>query len=424
MCKDSNELLSFYSEKCKISIEDAKNEIEKMANKKYLEQHSFEIWQGTDTRWRTYLPDNTKKSKRRLIAKSTREKIETEIINYYKGLDESVSQKKITLRTFYQTWLNYKKLKTASSMYIRRIHSDWENYYLNDSLIDVPLVKLNYDILEEWALKKIQDNHLTKKQYYNMAVIIRQSLDYAVQKNLIDSNPFQTVQIDRKLFCHTQKPFDETQVFLTTEQPEIEKEAFEDFQQTQNVACLAIPLLFQTGLRLGEIVALKSSDISGDYLHVQRMEVRTTEQLPDGSWSAQHFKVVDHVKSEAGNRKLYLTSSAKEIIQRIKTCNQEHGYQDNDYLFLNANGRIHAKSVDGRIRKYCRHVGIAEKGSHKTRKTYISTLIDAGININEIRKQVGHADERTTYNNYCFNRVPQSETNNLLENALVSKATS
>ena len=92
----NDDLLSFLLEYSKISIEDAKSEIEKMTNRKYLEQHSFDIWQGTDTRWRTYLPDDTKKNKRRLIAKSTKEKIEAEIIAYYKGLAENVSLKKIS----------------------------------------------------------------------------------------------------------------------------------------------------------------------------------------------------------------------------------------------------------------------------------------------------------------------------------------
>ena len=59
--------------------------------------------------------------------------------------------------------------------------------------------------------------------------------------------------------------------------------------------------------------------------------------------------------------------------------------------------------------------GIAEKSFRKARKTYISSLIDAGGYINEIRKQVGHEDERTTYRNYCFNRMPQNETENMLE---------
>lgn len=42
-------------------------------------------------------------------------------------------------------------------------------------------------------------------------------------------------------------------------------------------------------------------------------------------------------------------------------------------------------------------------------KTYISSLIDVGINIDTVRAYAGHADERTTYLSYCFDRRPEAE---------------
>lgn len=416
--KQQTALLQFLLSRSKLSIEDVHCEMENMKNQKYLENHMYEIWQGNDGRWRTYLPNSTTPKERRLIAKSTREKVEKEVIRYYKSIDEQEQAKLVTLETWYQTWLDYKKLQTRSDMYIRRIASDWDNYYKDTPIITIPIIKLEYDTLQEWALRIVKKKKLTKKQYYNMSIIIRQSLDYAVQKKLLSDNPFSKVTVDKKLFRAKKKPQDNTQVFLTDEQPLIEAESRKDFAETGATTCLAVPLAFQTGLRLGEIVAIKESDIIGNYLHVQRMEVRKVEQLADGTWSKQTFAVVDYTKSEAGDREVYLSKTARKIIADVIASNREHGYSDNGYLFLNEKGRIHSKNVDYRIRKYCRHIGISEKALHKIRKTYISTLIDSGLNINEIRKLAGHEDERTTYNNYCFNRMTDTQTENLLEIAL------
>ncbi len=410
--------LQYLLSRCKLTIEDVQSEMENMRNEKYLQSHLYEIWQGKDGRWRTHLPDANSKSGRRLIAKITREKLEKEIIRYYKSLDEQEQAKKVTLKEWYPTWLDYKKLQTRSDMYIRRISSDWDNYYAETALINIPITELGYDTLQEWALRIVKEKMLTKKQYYNMTLIVRQSLEYAMQKGMIERNPFSKVHVDVKLFQTKKKPKDETQVFLTDEQPQIEAEAWKDFSETGAVACLAIPLAFQTGLRLGEAVALKESDIEGNYIHVQRMEVRKVKQLEDGTWSKQAFTVVDYTKSAAGDREVYLSMNAKKILEEIISCNRKHGYTDNGYLFQNEKGRIHSKSVDYRIRKYCRHIGISEKAMHKIRKTYISTLIDSGLNINEIRKLAGHEDERTTYGNYCFNRMTVSQTETLLEKAL------
>lgn len=413
-----NDVLQHLLLRCNMTVEDVQAEVENMRDKKYLETHLYEIWQGTDGRWRTYLPDPTAKLERRLIAKSTRESLEKEIIRYYRSIDERVQAKRITLREWYQKWLDYKKLQTRSDMYVRKIDSDWSRYYKDSKLIDIPIVNLDYDTLQEWALRIVREKKLTKKQYYNMSLIIRQSLDYAVQKRLITENPFLRVKVDGKLFRPKKKPVDKSQVFLTDEQPMIEQEAYSDFAKTGTVSCLAIPFAFQTGLRLGEIVALKESDIDGNYIHVQRMEVRQVEQLEDGSWSKQIFAVVDYTKTDAGDRQVYLSKTAKKILADIISSNRQHGYSDSDFLFLGEKGRVHAKSVDYRIRKYCRHIGISEKALHKIRKTYISTLIDSGLNINEIRKLAGHEDERTTYNNYCFNRMTNEQTEHLLEAAL------
>ena len=102
----------------------------------------------------------------------------------------------------------------------------------------------------------------------------------------------------------------------------------------------------------------------------------------------------------------------------IQQTNDENGFSDHDFLFVDKGSRITPRAVDTRIRKYCDHINIIRKSTHKVRKSYISTLLDAGININEVRKQVGHEDERTTLHNYCFNRSERIENESNIENAL------
>ena len=416
---DRQDLLKFLLERSNMTFEDAQAEITAMRNQKYLKQHTFSIWQANDGRYKTRLPDATAKGGRRLIAKSSREALEKAIVDYYRSIDEEVQYKKITLKAWYPIWFEYKSLQTRASMYLRRIQSDYDNYYQGTAIENVPLYKLDYDTLQEWALRIVRDKQLSKRTYYNMAIIWRQGLNYAVQKKIITENPFLPVKVDAKLFASKKKPADETQVFLTSEQPLIEKEAYHDFQEREYSASLVIPFVFQTGLRLGEVVALKETDIHGEFIHVERMEVRETKKNADGTWQPQHFVVVDYVKSEAGVRDVFLTSKAKNIIQTVLAYNKERNLQDKGFLFLDKTGnRIKSKSVDTRLRKYCRKIGISEKGLHAERRTYISTLIDAQLNINEIRKLVGHESESTTYRSYCYNRLSRTETDDKIEQAL------
>jgi integrase len=409
-----------------INLEDVRNKIEDMKSSMIIETHKknfSNVWQGSNGRFYTYLPDEEKKGGRKLIAKTTEKAVEISILCYYRKLEQDLKANNITLKDFYSEWIEYKELHSGKSSYMNKIHCDWKKYYLEENdMIQIPLKELTSLVLDEWAHKLIKKYRLTKTQYYNMTVIVRQALDYAVSLNILDENPFREVKVNHKLFLPTKKKPDASQVFLMEEQPLIENEAIADFEEKESPAALGIVLCFQIGARIGEIAALKWSDIDevqDGYIHIQRMEVRTYCKTDSGDYKTASYEVVEHTKSEAGNRNTYLTNKAREILKRLKNWRDEMGYQKSDYIFLDQYGqRIHSKSFDTRLRKYCRHLDISEKSMHKIRKTYISALLDHNININVIRSQVGHEDERTTYRSYCFNRKSDRQTQAEFEKAL------
>lgn len=61
----------------------------------------------------------------------------------------------------------------------------WKRYYINDPLADRPLVELDEYTLDTWAHSLIKEHSLTKRQYCNRAIIIRQSLDLVVKKRIV-----------------------------------------------------------------------------------------------------------------------------------------------------------------------------------------------------------------------------------------------
>ena len=55
-----------------------------------------------------------------------------------------------------------------------------------------------------------------------------------------------------------------------------------------------------------------------------------------------------------------------------------------------------------RHRGLCKKMGINKRSIRKACKTYVSTLVDAGINLETIRKTVGHASSGVTLRNYTL----------------------
>ena len=405
----AEEMLSFLVQSGTIDVNDVATTMKNKERNDIIAAHPYSISHGKDGRWRTWVPDDKRKEGRRMIAKSSLEKLHDALYAHYTGADEDIQIKRMTLRKLYPRWLKYKSLHTTAETYITRIESDWKKYYLDCPLVDKPIRSIRKLELDEWAHQMIRKHDMTKNMYYNASMIMRQCLEYAVDMEIIDSNPFSRVKVDgRRLFRQVKKKQNETQVFNREEEIEIFRLAWNDFYNSKRLvyrlAPLAVMFQFLTGLRTGELCAIKHSDVSSGKLLISRMLRRDTDE------------VVEHTKGYE-DRELLLPQAALEIIEIAAAYQREHGIKT-EYVFSLTSDPLKYNEINALYRKYCDKAGIPYRSSHKSRKTYISTLIDAGININTIRGYVGHSDERTTYNSYCFDRTPDNEQKKKLEEAL------
>ena len=89
---DKNEILKMEISNDIISFDDV---AERMEELNILDKHDNKIWQAKDGRWKTHIPDHTKKSGRRLIARKNKKDLEKTLIKYYENnVDKSVTDRK------------------------------------------------------------------------------------------------------------------------------------------------------------------------------------------------------------------------------------------------------------------------------------------------------------------------------------------
>ena len=386
---------------------------------KYLAMHPYKIYfSETENRWRTELPDKTKKSGRRAIKKKNKEDIENLIIDYYKNEYKS----SLKFSTLYMDWLlNYKSLEVSEAS-IERMHSAYKKHYENTKLADTEVTDITPIMLKEFFLKIIKDYNMNYKAYCNVATITRQLMDYCVEKGYIEANPMEKVKIKRNVYRHSKKADAHTQVYMDDEIQKLEHVILTDFQENPKIRTtgLAILLAQQTGLRVGELVALKFSDIKGSYLTVERTETSFSTINADGTKSKPIYQIKDFPKTDDSNRDIPLTDKALKYIEMIQDANENMGFPNNEYLFINSKGnRTTRKGIDRAIRTFCKMADIDPRSSHKFRKTFISTLYDTdGISKDELRRIAGHSDLAVTHSSYVFNRNPKETTLSALNKAL------
>ena len=159
---NSSQLLNFVLDQFNLSLEDVLELQNRMKESEIIQKHknAFSIWQGTNGRWYTYLPDESKHDKRKLLAKSTEEKLNREIITYYKSQSKEALEKQVTLEVLYPSWLQFKAIHTEASSSMHRIDNDWYKYYAGTDIVKKPIVNLDKVILDEWAHSLIRRENL------------------------------------------------------------------------------------------------------------------------------------------------------------------------------------------------------------------------------------------------------------------------
>ncbi len=75
-------------------------------------------------------------------------------------------------------------------------------------------------------------------------------------------------------------------------------------------------------------------------------------------------------------------------------------------------------NVECKLYRLCKELEITKRSPHKWRKTYISNLLNKGIDPDFVWEQVGHKDLRTTYSSYTYSTTKHEEQLKSLEDTL------
>ena len=407
-------MLSFLEDNGMINVEDVETiMMKKLVEKTIKDNHPYEIYRSKDGRWNTYIKDTDSPRGRKRIVKTNLEDLMNHLYDLYNSKNVELINRKLTLAELYPDWIKYKALHTDASTYIRRIERDWRKYYQDKPIACIPICKLDFLTLDSWAHKLVREYDMTKRSYFNCTMIIRQVLDYAIKLGIISTNPFSNVSIERNLYKKTVKKSSSTEVFSLEEEKAIKdlamKAFYTDRHKYRPLVPLAVLFQFQTGLRVGELCALRYEDITpdGNQILIQRMIRHETKE------------VVGHTKGTYGDRLIPLTDEAIRLIDLARNEQSKRGASTEGYIFSLTDDPLKENNINRALYTYCDELGIIRKSSHKTRKTFISALIDSGMNIDTIRRYVGHADEKTTFNNYCYDRRTEAENIKLLNTALL-----
>lgn len=408
-------------------VREKRAKMKKSLEKLVLEIHTSPISQGTkkDPRWFTPIK---KGGKRVIIKKKTYEEVIDELVEFY-----GVGKEKVTLKNLYPTWIQKMQSQGASPSYLRRIDFDWRKFYQNDKIIDRELKSLSVNEIRSWLTTNLTQYNLSSKKFYNMQTIFKQIFAYASEEDLIEKNPFDKISFPKAKYfkgeSNKQRQIEglKKEVFNEDDMKKIKELAWKDFKEdphnSTSTASLGVLLLFNSGLRVGELVAIRERNIYDDYLWIEEEEQRdyiiSIDEETKKVTCTYNGTKVGKAKTNASFRKVPLTKEAKEIIQLVLATNKSNGYKDEDFLFVNANQRMQENTILKRIYKFCDEAFIEKRSPHKIRKTFASMLVNKGImDVSEVSEILGHVGEQTLINHYLYSTKSANTRLDRLEQSL------
>lgn len=164
------------------------------------------------------------------------------------------------------------------------------------------------------------------------------------------------------------------------------------------------------GLRKGEILGLKFSDFDFKQhtVSVRRqlganpvMEERSSkiascsviEKDPKTFNSVRTLRIPQVIESEVLRRKSKIDEDKAALMD---------GYEDNDYISCQPNGRPHnMSSMNIALTKLCNRNGLTKITVHSLRHMFATILIEQGVPLVKISALLGHSSVNTTFEYYC-----------------------
>ena len=337
-------------------------------------------------------------------------KTEAEAKRFLKTCEREVTQftfvsvKKETVQQFMLRWLNLIKKPDLKPTSFDRLEITLDNHiFPTIGILQIGAVDSSsiQSLLNK--LKNEGKSYSTIKKVYDA---LNACFKWGVAGRLLQYNPIDAVVVPGRSKAKGKKSMGGNtngfKYFSQDEQAKLVQAATETFPNGSLIYRFGyvIPFLLNTGLRLGELLALRwdrDVDIEARTLKIKNSIVLIKNRSEDSA-SKTVLLEQDSVKSGAGERSIYLNDEALAAILKIREITGS-----NNHVISTKQGiPVQPSNIERMIRSACLRAGISPDGrnAHALRHSFATNLFAQGIDIKIISALLGHSDIAITYNIY------------------------
>lgn len=291
-------------------------------------------------------------------------------------------------------WLEQKKYYVKESTFANysnviynHLIPDFNNKYLKD---------INHDLLQQYILNKLnfgqvgKEKGLSEKSVKDIMMVLKNSLKFAMNQNIMNQ-----INLDFIYPKNYKKP--KIYILSKREQKKITEYCLENLNSKK----LGILISLYTGMRIGEICALKWSDIDlkNNIIHVNKTLQRIYLKENDKTISKI---VISEPKTINSNRDIPLNKDFANIIKPLKINSKF-------YILTSSINCIEPRAYRKNFCTILKKLKIKPINFHSLRHTFATNCISLGIDYKTVSELLGHSDINITLNLYVHPNLSQKK---------------
>ena len=357
------------------------------------------IYQRKDGRWVTKYKSENMLKPCVVYAKSEPEakrKLREVKKDAAKGLAKSTSKR---FGDYADQWLYTFKLHSVEDSSFDKYESAYLTH-IKPAFDKKQLASIRSEQLQKLLVEKSQTlSHTVVKI---ICIILSEIFSYAHSEGDLLRNPMHNVKMPKKA---TFKPEREIVALESDEVRAVERIAEMKNKSGRPFIMQAHALVFlvHTGLRCGEFLALKWSDIDFESrtVTINKNLSLVYDHDKDGARTKHKKARIKGTKTASGNRVVPLNTKAIAALNSLKAVYREMDIVSDSVAVTRKGTTLSSDQLRRVLRRVLAYAGIDKPFTlHQLRHTFATQALNAGVPITVLSKWLGHANVSVTYNTY------------------------
>lgn len=357
------------------------------------------IYKRKDGRWEAryiLFYDEKGKAKYRYLYAKTYAEVKSKLINERTQTVKSMSSKSNTVyNKWLDDWLISKKNVVKESTYIR--YKNTIENHVRPELGKYPVSKISSELIENFIIKKSQNGKLSggglsNKSLSDIMVIIKETFKFAQSHGEIVSCNFNMIPI--------RKATNKMRVLSVSE----EQKLVTVISNSTDRYKLGVLICLYTGIRIGELCALKCKNIS---ITDKTLKIEATMQR----LQCDDFNCTSKTKITITDPKTYNSVRIIPIPDFLLEKIMPFITMPNAYLLSgNSIDIVEPRTMQNRFKSYLKQGMISDANFHSLRHTFATRCVEVGFDAKTLSEILGHSSVKITLDKYVHSSMQLKRT--------------